>query len=166
MSTLVAVNTYAHSVTYVTDNILKCLKNVIRESGLSPSKLAGQWEDLQRGIKHWIESGHLEKVVLEVYYPDTDALITRWDFEVYYGGSGSGNFYVDSDQIKWAIQKAGVWPSTADYTIIATTKFGRPDVSGWSTTTLRSTDGFVKQSIGTAVEGNSLSAGASYWRTR
>lgn len=166
MSTLVAVNTHVHSVTYVTDNILKCLKDVIRECGLSPSKLATQLEDLQRGIKRWIDSGHLEQVVLEVYYPDTSALITRWDFEIFYGVVGNGNFYVDSDQIKWAIRKAGVWPSTADYTIIATTKSGRPDVSGWSTTTLRSTDGFVKQSIGTAVEGNGLSACASYWRTK
>ncbi len=34
MSTFVAVNTYTHSVTYVTDNILRSLQDIVRLSGL------------------------------------------------------------------------------------------------------------------------------------
>ena len=39
--TNVAVNTYTHSVTYVADNILKSLKDIIRLSGLDPSVRGG-----------------------------------------------------------------------------------------------------------------------------
>lgn len=165
MSTFVVVNTYTHSVTYVTDNILRCLQDIVRQSGLNPGKISTDWVVLERGIKKWIETKDLEELVLEVYNPKTDELVGRWDFELYYGYTdGSGNFYVDTDQVKYAIMKAGIWPNDADYRIVARTKNGRTDVAGWSSTTFRSTDGFVKQSIGTTIEGAGLSAGASYWR--
>ena len=164
MSTLVVVNTYAHSVTYVADNMLMSLKEIICESGLSPGKLADQWAILQRGISRWLESRHLERVVLEVYNPQTNALVGRWDFDIAYGVQGDGAMWVNTDDIKYHILKAGQWPSQCEYTVLTTTKTGRPDVPGWSTTSFRSTDGFVRQSIGTTIDGNGLGAGASYWR--
>lgn len=164
MSTLVVVNTYAHSVTYVADNMLLSLKEIIRESGLSPEKLADQWSVLQRGISRWLESRHLERVVLEVFNPTSDALVGRWDFDIAYGVQGDGAMWVNTDDIKYHIRKAGQWPSQCDYTVITTTKIGRPEVAGWSSTSFRSTDGFVRQSIGTTIDGNGLGAGAAYWR--
>lgn len=165
MSTFVVVNTYSHSVTYVTDNILRCLQDIVRQSGLNPNKIASDWDVLERGIKKWIDTTDLNELTLEVFNPKDDKLIGRWDFTIYYGYSdGSGSFYVDTEQVKLAILKAGVWPIQADYRIVADTKPGRPDVSGWSSTSFRSTAGFVKQSIGTTIEGAGLSAGASYWR--
>ena len=67
MSTHVVVNTYAHSATYVADKMLLSLKEIIRESGLSPEKLATDWTVLQRGIATWLGSGHLQSVKLEVF---------------------------------------------------------------------------------------------------
>ncbi|HGA3328186.1 TPA: HORMA domain containing protein, partial [Pseudomonas aeruginosa] len=43
MST-VATYSYTHSVTYVTDNILKSLKDIILLSGLDPEHFADRWE--------------------------------------------------------------------------------------------------------------------------
>lgn len=44
----VAVYSYTQSVTYVADNILKSLKDIIRLSGLNPNKLVGEWGVLLR----------------------------------------------------------------------------------------------------------------------
>jgi hypothetical protein len=166
MSTFVAVNTYTHSVTYVTDNILRSLQDIVRLSGLDPAQIADDWTVLERGISKWIESKHLETIVLEVYNPSTDVLIGRWDIDIAYewSGDGGGRFWVDTEQIKIAIKKAGVWPGSSKYSIICRTKSGRPDVNGWSTTTFRSTTGMVKQSLGTTIEHSGLGAGASYYR--
>lgn len=164
MSTLVVVNTYAHSVTYVTDKLLHSLKEIIRASGLSPEKLTNEWIVLERGIKTWLNSEHLEQVHLEVYKPSTSSLIGRWDFEVSYGFSGDGSFWVDTAAIRYHILKAGQWPSTCDYRIVVTTKPDRLEVAGWSSTSLLSTQGFVKQSIGTTIDGSGLSTGTGYWR--
>lgn len=164
MSTIVSVNTYTHSVTYVTDKLLTSIKNIVRLSGLSPAKLADDWGVLERGIKKWLDTEDLEQLHLEVYNPRTDRLVGRWDFEIYYGFQGDGAFWQDPDAIKYHIQKQGLWPSECNYRVVATTKLGRPDVPGWSRTSLRSTDGFVKQSIGTTIDGSGLSTGTGYWR--
>lgn len=166
MSTFVAVNTYTHSVTYVTDNILRSLQDIVRLSGLDPAQIADDWTVLERGISTWIESKHLETIVLEVYNPSTEALIGRWDIDIAYewSGDGGGRFWVDTEQIKIAIKKAGVWPGSSKYGIICRSKSGRADVDGWSTTTFRSTVGMVKQSLGTTIEHSGLGAGTSYYR--
>ena len=164
MSTHVVVNTYTHSVTYVTDKLLCSMKQIIKQSGLSPENLTSSWETLERGIERWLETQDLEELHLEVYNPGTDALVGRWDFEIFYGAQGDGGFWLDADAIKYAIRKQGVWPGACDYRVVATTRPGRPDVIGWSKTTLRSTDGFVRQSIGTTIDGNGLSTGTGYWR--
>ena len=100
MST-VSVYSYTHSVTYVTDNVLKSLKDIIRLSGLSPTNLVNSWESKHRAIKTWIESKHLECVELEIYNPLTNALILRWDLDIVYKWSdGDGSFYTDTEQLK------------------------------------------------------------------
>ena len=167
MSTFVVVNTYTHSVTYVADKMLHSLHQIIRESGLNPEKLTDDWDTLQRGISTWLASYHLESVTLEVFDPDTDALVGRWDFEIYYGTAGDGAMWVNTEDIKYHIRKAGQWPSLCDYRVIISTKPGRPAVAGWSSTTFRSTDGFVRQCIGTTIDGNGhVSAGTAYWRKK
>ena len=166
MSTFVAVNTYTHSVTYVTDNILRSLQDIVRLSGLDPAQISEDWTVLERGISTWINSKHLERVVLEVYNPSTDALIGRWDIDISYdwNGEGNGRFWVDTEQIRFAIKKAGIWPGNSKYNIICHNKNGRAEVDGWSTTSFRSIAGMIKQSLGTTIEHSGLGAGASYYR--
>lgn len=163
--TSVCAYSYTHSVTYVADNILKSLKDIIRLSGLDPAKFADDWEVNQRGIRAWLDSGHLELVTLEIYHPNTDVLITRWDITVVYQwSSADGSFWTDTEQLRYAILKAGVVPSQAKYRLIVQNKPGRPDVDGWSSTTFRSTDGMVRQSLGATVQHQGLGANTSYWR--
>ncbi|WP_119304439.1 HORMA domain containing protein [Dongia deserti] len=163
--TSVIVNTYTHSVTYVADNILKSLKDIIRLSGLDPTSFVEDWEVNKRGIKTWLETRDLECVTLEIFDPKSDALIIRWDIDITYGWTeGDGNFWTDTEQLKYAIRKAGVAPSEARYRLIADTKAGRPDVLGWSSTSYRSTSGMVKQSLGATIEHSGLTANAGYWR--
>jgi hypothetical protein len=163
--TTVAVNTYTHSVTYVADNILKSLKDIIRLSGLNPSSFVADWNLYLRGITTWMNSGHLERIVLEIYNPKTDALVGRWDVEIAYGWtSGDGSFWTDTDQVKYAILKAGLASSDARYRLVVDRKPGWTAVDGWSNTQYRSTAGMVRQSLGTTVEHSGLGANSAYWR--
>lgn len=162
--TSVAVNTYTHSVTYVADNILKSFKDIIRLSGLDPAKFANDWASNMRAIKAWLGTGDLEKVVLEVFNPRNGALIARWDIDIVYGWSGDGSFWTDTEQLKYHIRKAGLAPSDAAYEIILQNKPGRPDVVGWGPGSFRSTDGFVRHSLGSTIEHYGLGGSAAYWR--
>lgn len=164
MSTTVKVNTYSHSVTHVTDNILSGLKRIILLSGLSLDKLTSDWKVLEAGIGKWLETRHLNTVTLEIY-TGTSSLVGRWDFDISYTYTtgDDGDLWADVDAIKFAIKKAGAIPSTCKYRVIANTKDGRPDVNGWSSTQYLSTDGFTKRPIGTTIGATHLGAGTSYW---
>ncbi len=73
--TSVAVNTFTHSVTYVADNILKSMKDIIRLSGLDPTNLVDGWSSKMRALQTWLHSGHLETVVLEIFNSRTNGLV-------------------------------------------------------------------------------------------
>ena len=165
MSTHVAVNTYTHSVTYVTGEMVRSLKQIVRLSGLNADLLMNSWVSLEAGISVWIRSKHLKKVTLEIYNPKTDVLVTRWDFEINYSyaADDDGSLWADYEAIKVAIAKAGVIAATCKYEfkILAP---GGEDVTGWSKGSYRSTDGFLQHSLGTTISGNSLGTGTSFWR--
>jgi len=162
--TSVAVYSYTHSVTYVADNILKSFKDIIRLSGLDPTNLVQDWDSKMLALKTWLTSGHLEKVVLEVFDPVTDKLVGRWDIDVVYGAAGDGSFWTDIEQIKYHIRKAGLWPRQAAYRLLMHNTPGRPDVLGWGPAKYRSTEDFTRQSLGSTIEHNGLGGSAAYWR--
>ena len=164
--TSVVVNTYTHSVTYVADNILKSLKDIIRLSGLDPSNLIEGWDSNKRALQTWLHSQHLETVVLEIFDPRTNVLIGRWDIDVHYTTrfGDDGAFWTDTEQINYHVRKAGVAPDKAKYRLLLHTKAGYPPVHGWRPTQYRSTEGFVRHSLGATIEHNGLGANTAYWR--
>lgn len=116
-------------------------------------------------MRTWLNSGDLRTVVLEIYNPKTGILVVRWDLAIAYSWSGdNGRFWTDTEQLKYAIRKAGVAPSEARYRLLMDTKPGRPDVPGWSSAEYRSTTGTVRQSLGTTIEHSGLGASTSYLR--
>jgi hypothetical protein len=163
----VSVSTAVYSATHVATNMLRGLKQIVGGCGLDTSKLVGEWSELEAGIAAWISSGHLTELVLEVWdRKNPSRLIGRFDFTIDYGyyGSGDGDLWLDPDTVAWAIRKNGSYPSAGDYRIVAVTAHGAPHVNGWSETTLRSTDGLRRHSVGTALGGGSMGAGLSYWK--
>lgn len=164
MNTSTVTFTYTHTVTYVTDRLLQSLLKIIRWSGLNPVKLTSDWRDLSNAIKTWIVSGHFEAAVLEVFDPrNPNGLIGRWDLNLAYDFDET-EMWADTDAIKYAIAKAGLYPANCEYRVVISNKPGRPDIPGWGPTSLRSTEGLSKFSIGTTIGAGSLGGSTSYWR--
>jgi hypothetical protein len=168
MSTSVSVNTYTYSVTFVADNIQRTLKDIIVQIGLDPTKYVNDWKSINLAITTWMQSRHLKTIILEIFNPKDGSLVGRWDIEISYGWSSSdtGSFWIDTDQIKTAIKKSGAVPSSCEYQVMFQNSLGYPAVNGWSDGKFRSTDGFVKQSLGSTVEHSGLGANASYYRKK
>ena len=164
MNTSTYTFTYTHTVTFVTDKLMQSLLKIIRWSGLNPTKLTADWQDLSNAIKTWITSGHFETAVLEVFDPkNPNGLVGRWDLNLAYDFD-EAEMWTDIEAIKYAIAKAGLYSSGCDYRIVISNKPGRPDVPGWGPTTFRSTAGLSKFSIGTMIGAGSLGGNTSYWR--
>ena len=62
--TYAQVLSQAHSIIFLSDNMRKTLREVIRENGISPEKLMQSWDTLERGIQAWLHSGHLNNIVV------------------------------------------------------------------------------------------------------
>ncbi|MEJ7821606.1 MAG: hypothetical protein WKF85_04750 [Chitinophagaceae bacterium] len=164
MASSVTVYTYAQSVTYVTEKLLSSIKKIIVDIGLNPLNFASNWQTYESGVKTWLESKHLKEAVLEIT-SSTGSLISRCDFTIDYSyGTGDGSMWVDTDAIKYSIAKFGTIASSCNYRIVLSVTSGAPDVAGWSDCEFLSTEGFIKQNLGTTIGTNSIGAQAGYWR--
>jgi hypothetical protein len=163
MATTTTVYTHAHSITYVTDQILNSIKRIIVGLELNPSNFTNDIPVLERGIKKWLETGHLTDAVLEI--KSSAGLVTRCDFTIDYGYSTSdGAMWVDMDAIRFSILKLGVKPNECTYNIKVQLKSGAQEISGWGACEFLSTAGFIKQNLGTTIGTNSIGSQAGYWR--
>ena len=160
---VVSVNTHTYTAGYLTANLIKSLTDIIKAVGLDPGEMAT--DTLDRGLKRWIETEDLQKLVLEIYARSSNALVGRFDFDLDYTYStgDSGGFWLDTGQVTFAIRKAGLSPAGCSYAVVATTKPGRPDVPGWTSTSFRSTDGMTRHAVGTAIGAGAAAAGLAYY---
>lgn len=160
---VVSVSTFTYTAGYLTGNLISSVTDIIKAIGLNPGDLPH--DTLDRGLKVWIESEHLQKLTLEIYSRSTDLLVGRFDFDLdyTYSSGDTGSFWLDTEQVKFAIRKQGLIPSGCAYRVVTTTKPGRPNVAGWSSTTLRSTDGMTRNAVGTAIGAGSAAAGLAYY---
>jgi Bacterial HORMA domain 2 len=167
VSNAVHVNTTAYAVTHVATNMLGSIRSIVKGSGLDPGRMRDNWAVLENGIATWLETGDLRAVTLEVYDPGKrgDVLVGRFDFTLDYGyyPGGDGDLWLDPDTVAYAIAKNGSFPGRCEYRVVADAAPGRPDVAGWATTSYRSTAGFTRHTIGTAIGGGSIGAGLAYY---
>src|SRR5690348_1311005 len=93
---------YAHNVTFVADNMRNVLRDVIRENGLNPYELMVQWDSwIARGVRTWLDSGHLNTIVIEFYRPGRTEVSARWDFPIEYTGSGvDDDMWLDKSHLR------------------------------------------------------------------
>lgn len=159
------VYTRTHSAAFVSDNMRNVVRDIIREGGLDPTKLMDEWQSVGLAIRTWLESGHLEKIIIEFYLAGSSNACARWDFPINYDGSGvDDDMWVSKEHIIRTIAKASKPPSNAIYRVLLLSTPGRPDVAGMSDTEFKSTQGLVCRSAGTSIATPDIMAGLQYWR--
>jgi len=167
MGTYAYSQSYAitHSIVFMSDNLRNSLREVIRENGLSPEKLMQDWGDIERGIKTWLDSGHLTGIVVEFFRPGASTASARWDFPVSYIGSGvDDDMWLDKDYLRQLIAKSAKPSSDCTYRVLLCTSYGAPSVSGLSHTPFLSTGQLSARQAGTVIATGHMTAGATYWR--
>ena len=166
--TIVHVGSTTHTSTYVATNLLRSIKQLISAAGLNPAKFAGGWSIYEDGVAHWIAQRSLVELVLEVYdlSDSRDDRRGRFDFTLNYSYAGDGGLWINPDTVAFTVKKNGSLPSACDYRLVAITNARATDPPGgyWTSTTLRSTSGYQRHSVGTAVAGGTTSASMAYYR--
>jgi hypothetical protein len=166
--TAVHTQTYtrAYSIVFFADNMRTALREIIRENGLNPERLVQDWALLERGIKTWLESGHLNEVCVEFYVPGTTKVVARWDFPVAYIGSGvDDDMWLDKTYLRSLIAKSPRPTPNCVYRIILSVSPGAPHVSGFGDAVALDMGNLSPRSAGTAIATGHLTAGIRYWRS-
>ncbi len=156
---------HTHSIVFLSDNLRNTLREVIRENGISPSKLMQDWETIERGIQTWLRSGHLNNIAVEFFRPGATASSARWEFPIGYSGSGvDDDMWLDKNYLRQLIAKSARPTTDCTYRIILCTGVGAPYVSGFSDCSFLSTGNLSARQAGTVIATGHMTASVTYWR--
>ena len=165
MPTYTQTYTRTHSIVFLTDNLRASLEEIIRENGLDPLRLVQEWSPIQKGIRAWLDSGHLKMVIVEFFRPGASVTAARWEFPVLYTGSGAeDDMWLDRQYLRQLVAKAARPPSNAIYRIVLSVENGAPTVEGLGPLTLLSTGSLSARQAGTVIATGHMTATVTYWR--
>ena len=154
-----------HNIVFLSDNLRNTLREVIRENGISTDKLMQDWDTIERGIKTWLNSGHLNSIVVEFFRPGATVSSARWEFPIGYAGSGvQDDMWLDKNYLRQVIAKSARPTTDCTYRIILCTNAGRPAVSGFTDCSFLSTGGLAARQAGTVIATGHMTAAVTYWR--
>ena len=159
------VFTQTHSIVFLSDNLRNTLREVIRENGISPQKLVQDWEVIEQGIHTWLQSRHLNNIVVEFFKPGASIASARWEFPIGYTGSGvEDDMWLDKAYLRQLIAKAKRPTTDCTYRILLCTNAGAPTVAGFTSCTFLSTGQLAARQAGTVISTGHITAGATYWK--
>ena len=165
MGTYVYSYTQTHSILFLSDNMRNTLREVIRENGISPSKLMQDWETIERGIQTWLQSGHLNNIVVEFFKTGASVASARWEFPIGYNGSGvDDDMWLDKAYLRQVIAKSARPTADCTYRILLSTSANRPKVEGFTECAFLSTGRLAARQAGTVIATGHMTAGVTYWR--
>ncbi len=165
MATYTQTFTQTHSIVFLSDNLRNTLREVIRENGISPNKLMQGWETIERGIKTWLHSGHLNNIVVEFFRPFSSVASARWEFPIGYVGSGvSDDMWLDKWYLRQLIAKSARPSTDCTYRILLCTNRGAPAVTGFTSCSFLSTQRLSARQAGTVIATGHMTASVTYWR--
>jgi len=166
--TYVYASTYTRTqaVIFMSDNLRIVLRDVILEYGLSPENLLLQdWETIERGIRSWLLSGHLNAIVIEFFRPGVSLASARWDVPIRYVGSGvDDDMWLDKVYLRQLVAKSARPSWDCTYRILLCTHPGAPEVAGFLHATFLSTGQMAARQGGTVIATGHMTAGVTYWR--
>jgi Bacterial HORMA domain 2 len=141
------------------------LRDIIREQGLSPEPLMQMWASwVERGVRAWLESGHLTAITIEFFEPGASTITTRWDFPVEYTSSGvDDDMWMDKPYLRQLIAKAPQPTASCKYRVLLWTAPGKPKVDGIGDTSCLATGQLIARPAGTIVATGHIMASATYW---
>jgi hypothetical protein len=155
----------AHSVTFLSDGLRNTLRDVIRENGLSPEQLMQDWEAIEDGIRTWLRTRDLLRIVVEFFKPGASMASARWEFPIGYTGSGvDDDMWLDKRYLQQLIAKSARPTVDCKYRIVLTTKPGARKVAGLIDCAFLSTGQLTARPAGTVIATPHMTASVTYWR--
>ena len=164
--TSIGVKVWAMSTIYVANEVLRAWFEIANLRGLDNDYLSSNLETISRGLQTWLTTRHLRRAVLEVYDPQTDMAVERWDMVFDYDSSGTGgpqSFRTEMDKLREFASRLRSLPPGCRYRVVVQLDEGALPVRGWVPTTLRSVDHLRSHNLGGFIDTAKIKVGMEYW---
>lgn len=163
-ATIVSAYARTHTAKFVSDKMRNLLKILILYHNLDPTALMDAWTGwVDRAARHWLESGHLQKFIIEFYKPGTTVALARWDFPIRYDGNGVDEMWIDREFMEGSFAKAAAPPAGCTYRILLLAP-GGAHVPGTEDTSFLSLNGLVAREAGTVIATPDIMASMAYYK--
>jgi hypothetical protein len=166
---MTSVNTIAYARTqtaiYVSDKMRSLIKTLILNYGLDPQKLMDAWSGwVHNAARAWMETGDLEKFVIEFFQAGAANASARWDFPIRYDGKDIDQMWIDTDFLQGSVAKASRPPAGCTYRILLVHRPGARDLPGLSDAKFLSLGNLAAREAGTIIGTPDIMASATYYR--
>ena len=165
-----AINTYAraysrtHTATYVADKMRNLMKALVIDAGLDPTALMDAWSGwVHDAARKLMESGHLNKIIIEFYKAGVSDASGRWDFPIRYDGNGIDDMWVDTSFFRQSFAKAPRPPAGCSYRVLLLHDDGAPDV-GLTYTSFKTLGSLIAREAGTVIATPDIMGSATYYK--
>lgn len=176
----VNVASWIQTYNFVANETATFLLNYIDHRNLNVQKLVDMREKLEGAIWTYLSSGHLTRVIVEVYRDSNDELIERFDLKYDITSPenlsqqeiedmNETNFQSYHEEIMGELRKYDPPPDGCTYRIMigykTTNDLGEspPDLDGWTSANPRDTSSLNKNSLGDAIDAGPVDAAAEFW---
>lgn len=151
---VVTANIAARSVVWCANESLRVLLQIVQSRGLPIDDLHEDLEFYSKGLRTWMATHHLKAVLLEVWEPDSDKVLERYDLVFDYRpfvAEAEEQFETHIEKLMEALP-AKELPAGCRYRIVLKKNPEAPDLPGWGSTRLRSADHLQRKTLGDVIE--------------
>lgn len=167
--TSVRANVASRSFTWVSNELVRCITEVVVGRGLSLDYVHQHHDTLFKGFRTWLSLHKLKAAVLEIYDTGTDKLVEKCPFQISYQAeavNGEEKFHTDIDKLKAALAALPPLRPGCKYRILADLEDNAPDVPGWAPSRYRDDKHLANKDIGTVIDTAACGVQMSYWIER
>lgn len=162
--TTVGVSVWARAVTHTANEVVRILLEIPSRRGLSVEHVHERLEFLLKSFRTWMALHALESAVLEIYDPNSDQLVERYDLVIDYerNHDESEHFETAIERVREALGGESL-DGNLRYRVIVSLLEGAPELPGWSPTNFRNKDHLERQRLNN-VSGNArIGVDLEYW---
>lgn len=165
VATSTQVNVAARSFVHTAQKLVELTSAIARGRGLGQKYLIDNLPAIERGLRTWLVSKHLESMRVEIWDPRTDKAVEVYEFHVRYEPlrGGEETFESQSERLDEELAKLHSLRPGLLWRIIVATKPDRPAVEGWTPTTPRDTGPLTRREAGRMISSAACSTELIYF---
>lgn len=162
--TRVKVQPHVHATVYVANELIRIIQDLVNLRSLPTDYMHQHGSLFSDSFRYWIAGRHLKRLTLEIYLPDTDQLIERFDLALDYDHTADDEYFETlTDKVRDSIASLDSLPEGCRYRVVVSLTEDAPNLPGWSKTEYRDANHLRQKNIGLVIGSPRIGVSLELW---